>query len=541
MLRHLSIGIVTLVLIAAMPHAVAADQTKRPNVIIILADDMGIGDISGLNPEGKIPTPHIDELIKGGIAFTSGHSSSSVCTPTRYSLLTGRYSWRGWKKSGVSGGSSPPVIEEGRPTLASVFKQAGYTTAMVGKWHLGLSWQSRTPDALKQADPQAFELFEKAKKQPGKDQFLIDYTKPFAGGPTDHGFDTFYGIAASLDMPPYVWLEGKKATVIPTEFKGWNRPGPTQAGFHPDQVLGVLGDRSAGFIAENAKANKPFFLYVPLTSPHTPIVPSAAWQGKNELLGRYGDFMMETDDVVGKIVKALKANDALDNTIVIFTADNGASPAAGFPKLIAKGHYPNGPLRGHKGDLYEGGHRVPFVLHWPDGAPSGHKTNHLVSQVDFMRTFANMVGVTLPDQAGEDSFDMMPLIQGKDVVVRESHIAHTLRGQLAITSGRWKLIPNRGTGWTPVGRRYRGHQVENPETDHIAMLFDMQVDENEYHNLIDEKPDIAKQLAQQLINDIKAGRTAPGGSSPNTPEVEIFSDRGAIIGKSAQELLGLEE
>ncbi|MGB0414720.1 MAG: sulfatase-like hydrolase/transferase, partial [Coraliomargarita sp.] len=337
--------------ISTSAHAAEADS-NLPNIILINADDLGVGDISGLNPEGKIPTPHIDRMIDNGLAFLNGHSSSGVCTPSRYTLLTGRYSWRASFRGQVAKGNSPPRIEAGRTTLASLLKQAGYRTAMIGKWHLGLAWQPlpNTPEAaIIPLD-------------------AIDYEKAFRGGPVDYGFDSFFGIAASLDFPPYVWLIDDRASEVPTAHQplvnkvpgGYLREGPKAESFEMVDVLPRMGDEAVALIqdcAPEAKQGRPFFVYLALSSPHGPIVPSPEWAGKSELGSPYADFTMQTDGVVGQVLEALRATGLEDDTIVIFTADNGCSHIADFPYLLERGHNPSYLYRGQKADLYEGGNR----------------------------------------------------------------------------------------------------------------------------------------------------------------------------------------
>ena len=328
-----------------MPLASAA----APNIVYILADDMGYGDPAYAG--GKIPTPNLDRLAKEGMQFSDAHTSSAVCTPTRYGILTGRYNWRSPMKKGVLNGFSDPLIPESRQTVAAMLKDAGYHTSVIGKWHLGLKWPKLGVPG--------------SGKGPGWD---VDYAKRAEKGPIALGFSEDFLYPASLDMPPYVYLRNDVPVGIPTVTKSFQqpkRPGPATADFEAENVLPHLAREAREFIAREAqKKAHSFFLYMPLTSPHTPLVPTGRWQGKSGL-GDYADFMMETDWVVGEVLAELDARGVAGETLVIFTSDNGCSPMAKIPELAEKGHKVNGSLRGHKADIFEGGHRVPFLVRWP--------------------------------------------------------------------------------------------------------------------------------------------------------------------------------
>ena len=375
----------------------AESREKLPNIVYILCDDLGYGDVKCLNPEGKIATSNVDKLAAGGMIFTDAHSGSSVCTPTRYGVMTGRYSWRTRLQTGVLGGYSSRLIAPGRMTVASFLKENGYATACFGKWHLGMDWARTSdeplPDAIKNASN-------------------VDFSKPAEGGPADCGFDYYFGISASLDMPPYVFIENKKAVSIPAEItKEGGREGLTAKDFKAVDVLPALTRKTVEYIEKNSarsKEGKPFFIYMPLNSPHTPIVPTAEWQGKSGL-GKYGDFVMETDAFVGRILEAVQKSGAADNTLVIFTSDNGCAPYIGVKDLEAQGHFPSGPLRGYKASAWEGGHRLPFIVRWPGVVKPGTVCPQLIQQGDLIATLAQMFRVKLPDNAGEDSVGILPL------------------------------------------------------------------------------------------------------------------------------------
>ena len=348
---------------------------------------MGIGDVSVYNKDSKIPTPHLDQLASGGMMFTDAHTSSSVCTPTRYGILTGRYNWRSPLQPSVLGGKSTALIPSEQTTVASLLQKQGYHTAFIGKWHLGWDWA--IPDTAEFTDRSRPQLFES-----------IDYSKPITNGPNDNGFDYAYGFIASLDMAPYVYVENGTATMAPdtvTESKtafGWWRKGPTSADFVHEQVTPNLFERSIRHIEEQAKTDNPFFLYLPLPSPHTPILPTPEWQGKSGL-NPYAVFVMMVDDYMGQLMETLKTAGIQENTLILFTSDNGCSPAADIEGMEAKGHFPGLIYRGHKADIFEAGHRVPFIVSWPAVVPKGQTNNQLICTTDLLATAAEITGYNL--------------------------------------------------------------------------------------------------------------------------------------------------
>ena len=358
------------VLFCLLPSVHAA--AKKPNIVYILADDLGYGDVKCFNPDGKIPTPNLDRLAAAGMRFTDAHSSSAVCTPTRYGLLTGRYNWRSRLQSGVLGGLSPPLIEPGRLTVPAFLQQQGYHTACIGKWHLGMDWPLQ---------PGAEPFDDRIEK--GEQGWRVDFTKPIARGPNSVGFDYFFGLAASLDMVPYTFIENDRVTIIPTQdnafpmmsghTNSFTRRGPAAAGFEAGAVLPTLTRKAVEYLeqrAGTAKAGTPFFLYVPLNAPHTPIAPTKEWQGRSGL-NPYADFVMQTDASVGAVLHALDRLGLAPDTLVIFTSDNGCSPEAKFNELRAKGHNPSASFRGTKADIFDGGHHVPFLVRWPGRVQPG--------------------------------------------------------------------------------------------------------------------------------------------------------------------------
>lgn len=479
----------------------ATVAAKNPNIVYILADDMGIGDVSSLNPHCAWQTPNLDRLAREGTAFTDAHSASGVCTPSRYTLLTGRYSWRGSLKKSVQFGYSPSLIEPGRTTVASFLRGHGYHTAMIGKWHLGLDWALAGPEPTD-----------------------VDWSKPFAGGPTAHGFDSFFGISASLDMPPYVYLENDRVAAAPTGTIGespvppmW-RAGAISPDFRHEDVLPRFTEKAVRYIADRSAAQdgKPFFLYISLAAPHTPIVPTPEFDGASRT-NAYGDFVLQTDDAVGQILAALDEHGLTSNTLVIFTSDNGFAPAANLEELRSFNHDPNAGYRGHKADIYEGGHRVPFIARWPGHTPAGARDAHLIGQVDLLATCADMLGVTLPESAGEDSISMLPLLRGEaSAAARETLINHSVNGSFAIRLGKWKLCLCPGSG---------GWSYPNPDRDDTSgmpdyQLFDLDADPAERNNLAHEHPDLVQRMGRLLRDDIERGRSTLGTPQPYTTSVD---------------------
>ncbi|MEM0895591.1 MAG: arylsulfatase, partial [Verrucomicrobiota bacterium] len=474
----------------------------RPNMIFILADDQGFGDVSALNPESKIPTPNIDRIAREGMIFEDGHSSSAVCTPTRYSVLTGRYHWRTHLQRGVLGGFSSPLISEGRMTVASLLKDEGYRTACIGKWHLGWDWPLKKGGT---ADDQGD--FSKVYKK----GWEVDYKGEIRNGPNDVGFDYFFGISASLDMPPYVFVRNRVPTQPATVEKAFHRKGPAGADFEAVDVLPRITEETVKFIDENAKSEEPFFIYFPLNAPHTPIVPAGEWEGKSGI-NKYVDFTMQVDWTVGEVLKALDRNGIAENTLILFTTDNGCSPQAKFEELEAAGHDHNFIYRGHKADIYEGGHRVPFVLRWPEKVEAGTRTKQLVGQWDFVATAAEIVGAKIPKTAAEDSVSFLPVLHGKDEApVRRSIVSQSIGGQFAVRDGDWKLCLCPGSGGWSDPRPGRVDLSEFPP----LQLYHLAYDPGEEKNLADFSPKRVEKMKKMLREVIDKGRSTPGPKLKN--------------------------
>jgi arylsulfatase A len=502
----LPVALCGLLAAALAPAAAAAD---KPNILIVLADDQGYGDVSAYNPESKIPTPNLDRLAAEGMRFTDAHTSSGVCTPTRYSLLTGRYHWRTLLQSGVLGGFSLPLISEGRVTLGSFLRGQGYHTVCIGKWHLGMKWPLK--DGAVADDRGDF----------GKafaDVSRVDYIAPILGGPLDVGFDHFYGISASLDMFPYVWIRDRLPTEVASVEKAFHRPGPAGPSFEAIDVQPGITERLVAYLGERAaeaKAGKPFFAYVPLASPHTPIVPTPEFQGKSGI-NPYADFVLQVDADIGKVLDALDALGLAEDTLVIFTSDNGCSPQANYPELLAAGHNPSHIYRGHKADLYEGGHRVPFLARWPARVKAGTVSDQLVGQIDFLATFAELLGAELPGDAGEDSVSFLPALLGTDEgPLRSSIVSQSINGSFAIRDGAWKLLLCPGSGGWSFPRPGADDHSGLPE----FQLYDLATDPGEKNNLVAAHPERVATMKAALEEIIARGRSTPGPALENDAEI----------------------
>jgi arylsulfatase A-like enzyme len=470
-------------------------MSTKPNIVYILADDMGYGDISCLNAKSKIRTVNLDLMAAGGMKFTDAHSSSAVCTPSRYSIMTGRYNWRSWLKKGVTDGLGSPVMDEDRATVAGYLRDNGYATGCVGKWHLGLEWEYLNAEARE-----------------------VDFTRPVKRGPISFGFDYFFGISASLDMAPYVYIENDRITAVPDRVfdlvkgKKFMRNGPIAPDFDPEEVLPKFTEKAVAFINKNAKGDKPFFLYFPLNAPHTPILPTPEYRGKSGT-NEYGDFCLQVDGVVGNVMKALEDNGIAENTIIAFTADNGCSPMADFSELAAAGHNPSYVFRGHKADIYEGGHRIPLIVRWPQTIPAGSASNETVCLCDLFATCADIVGVPVADNAAVDSVSNLPVWRGDRLgaPLREATVHHSVDGAFSIRQGRWKLemCPGSG-GWSDP------KPGKEPPGSPPIQLYDLAADIGERVNVQDRHPEIVRQLTDLLTKYVVEGRSTPGRRQENT-------------------------
>lgn len=491
--------------------AATAFAETQPNIVYILADDLGYGDVRCFNPESKIATPNLDRLAAEGMLFSDMHSGSAVCTPTRYGLLTGRYAWRSRLKKGVLGGYSRPLIEPGRLTVPRFLKEQGYQTACIGKWHLGLGLPLKEGQTAKDGGRTSDDY---------PDAWNVNYQERIENGPLKLGFDSFFGISASLDMPPFLFIDNDHFTEIPTTEKTWLRTGPSSAAFEAVDVLPTLIQKAVAYLDENAIASKsgePFFLYLPLTAPHTPTVPSTAWQGKSGV-NEFADFVMQTDAGIGAVLAALDRNSIAGDTLVIVTSDNGNSPLANHPELLAKGHRFSHHFRGHKADIFEGGHRIPFLARWPGRVKPGSRCDETFCLTDLFATCADILGVKLPANAAEDSVSLLPALEGRTTSpAREAVVHHSIDGSFAIRQGQWKLAlcPDSG-GWSepkPGSREAQGLPA--------VQLYDLAADVGERHNVAAAHPDVVARFTKLLEKYVADGRSTPGPRQENTTPVEI--------------------
>ena len=459
-------------------------EVKQPNIVIILADDMGYGDVQALNPNSKIPTPSLNLLAEEGVTFTDAHTPSAVCTPTRYGLLTGRYCWRSRLKRGVQNGYGLPLIETSRPTIASVLKENGYRTGIVGKWHLGLGFQKSSENEF-------------------------DFSKPLNYSPNDVGFDYSYIIPASLDFPPYIYVENNQITEFPSikepasPFPSYWREGERSPNFVMDETLDVLLEKATSFLEESAQQENPFLLYFPLTAPHKPVYPHQRFRGKTNL-GVYGDFVYQVDWTVGEVLKKLDELKMAENTIVIYTSDNGSymrRVAAGEPDLLVDetiqafsevNHTANYVFRGTKADIWEAGHRVPFFIRWPHYFEAGKTIKNTICLTDIFATLSDIINYTAPNGSGEDSYSFYELLKNNDEkYARAPVIHHSGNGMFAIRKGDWKLVLGNGSG----GR-------EQPKGDAFVkpyQLFNLTKDISEKNNVIETFPEIAAELENNCL------------------------------------------
>jgi arylsulfatase A-like enzyme len=517
------------VAVMALACSVQAAEQSKPNIIYILADDWGLGDVKTYGGDRcKIDTPHMDQLAAKGMKFTDAHTSSSVCTPSRYSVITGRYNFRKNRASGILTGYGAAKIKPGRETVASMLKQNGYATGMVGKWHIGMNLPTTDGKPARG----------KADKKKGTVSTNIDWNGTITEGPYDVGFDYYYGISASLDMPPYVWIENNRFTEPGTKPNDMCRPGPQGESFVFSDVLPKMTRKSVAWIQQQAKSEKPFFLYMALASPHTPLVASDKFKGKSQV-GPYGDLVMETDWSVGEVVKAVEQAGIADNTLIIVTADNGCSPEATIGlkdktkiqfrmdqpvEENPEAHYPSDIYRGYKADIYEGGHRVPYIARWDGKVKAGSVSDDTICLVDLYATCADIVGAKIPDTAAEDSVSTLPIMLGTATgPIHEAVVHHSYNGYFAIRKGKWKLIfgPDSG-GWSnpgpPSKRVVKGRTKVTPATlqeNEWLQLFDLEADPAELNNLYGKYPEVVRTLTEIGQKYIDNGRSTPGAKQKN--------------------------
>ncbi len=469
---------------------------RRPNIIYILADDMGYGDLGVNNPDSKIPTPNLDRLAAKGMRFTNAHAPSSVCTPSRYAVLTGRYCWRSRLKTGIVWQWDAPLIEPDRKAVADVMSAAGYRTTCIGKWHLGWDWT--LTDGTKPSDHVEYGVHDLARRAPIGD--LVDYTQPMGGGPVDNGFESYFGDDVP-NFPPYTWFADDRVAEAPSVPKPdgmFGAPGRMVPDWKLENVMPTLTERVVSYI--EGAGDEPFFLYFPLTAPHTPIVPLDRFRGSSEA-GEYGDYVSEVDWCVGQVMDALARAGLADDTLLIFTSDNGPENFA-YDRIQEHGHFSMGDLRGIKRDAWEGGHRVPFLARWPRGVAAGSLCHHLTTLGDLMATAAELGGATVPAGAGEDSVSIAPLLAGGGPV-RSCAVHHSMKGRFALRRGDWVFIDaetgddNNEPDWFRELRGYESHS-------HPGELYDLREDLGQRTNRYAEEPERVAEM-RQLLEEVKAG------------------------------------
>ena len=511
-----------------------ADAADKPNIVFILADDLGIGDVQCYGGDRcLIETPNIDSLAADGMRFTDAHVNASICGPTRRAIMTGRYNWRfgPYAKGGPWGFVGPRPNTENF-TLGKLLKRAGYHTGYVGKWHLGTIMT--TTD--------------------GKNQGLtnVDYTKPLKYGPVQFGFDESFILPGSLDMYPYAFARNNVWQGEITAQKGWsafNRVGPAEKDFKDHEVLETFYREAETYLRQREN-DEPFFLFLALTAPHTPTSPGLPWQGKSKL-GVYGDFVMEVDHAVERVTRALKANGLDDNTLVLFSSDNGPAPYTGnilkatpaqIQQLEQKGHYPAGPHRGYKFSIYEGGLRVPLIARWPGVIPENSTCGSLVGLCDLFATFADLTGQQLEEAETPDSISFAPLLRNHKVSGARTDLVMESTMHFAIRQGDWKLCLTpacgmqagfeNGAGNTPlpdVAWRKALDQFGGKPTDAdllkapFVQLYNLADDPREDNNLAARYPDRVEKMVNLLLRQVDNGRSTPGPKLKNDKPVRVVN------------------
>lgn len=512
-------------------------RAQLPNIVVIYADDMGYGDLAIQNPESKIPTPHLDQLAMEGMRFTDGHSSSGICTPSRYALLTGRYHWR--KFHSIVRPWEDSVFAPERLTLPEMLKAKGYHTACIGKWHLGFDWSAiRKPDA---------KMVGEGKQQTWSAE-AFDWSKSIPGGPLDHGFDYYFGDDVP-NFPPYAWIENDRVvdppTVpyrpdpVPAEGAAEGRPGPMVAGWKQDQVMPTLTQRTVNWLQQQNDEAQPFFLYWSWTSPHAPIVPTHDWQGKSSA-GDYGDFLAQSDHHAGQVLKALDESGLAENTIVIFSSDNGPERYA-FERLRNYEHNSSGPLRGVKRDVWEGGHRVPFIVRWPGVVKAGAVSDGLISQIDLMATLASIVGAQLPPGSADDSHNQLPHWKGGDSP-RQSIVHNTFSNCFAIRSDDWVMI-DQPTGSAKEVPDWYTQQMGYDTNPHPMALFNLNEDPGQLVNQFQHQPKRVAEL-EALLEKIRSEgeiRRLPSGQANGQADPPIPKLLVTVQTRKKFEMIGVSE
>ncbi len=491
-----------LVFIGSTPGLILA----QPNIVVVLADDLGYGDVGSYNAQSKIPTPNMDKLAGLGMLFTDAHSSSSVCTPSRYGILTGRYSWRTNLKRGVFFNYERPLIEKTRLTIASMLQEKGFRTACIGKWHLGLGWESKEGADFDFNKPWPWP----GGTMPREEESKIDFSKPVFGGPVELGFDHFFGSSTCPTCnTPYCYIEQDKIVTEPNQYYEGQfleqRDGYRSPDWVEREVDPLFTQKAIDFIQDQAADSEPFFLYLSSSTPHEPceeaVVPEFM-RGASDA-GARGDMVALFDWMVGQIMNALEENGLFDNTLLVVTSDNGAKP--GDYNRYTYGHKSCGDLRGYKGGIWEGGHRVPLIVSWPERIGAGSVSNQLVGLQDIMATVAESVEYSIPSDMAEDSQSFLPeLLRTKSKDLRSDLINHSAMGVFAIRSENWKLIvdsDNSGDG----GRGVHGNGGTPPDPSAKSQLYNLADDPSETYNLIEKEPQKAQELRTLLMRHQEQG------------------------------------
>jgi len=490
-------GLLVVGILSSLSSSHAANLTAaKPNIIVILADDLGYGDVQALNPQrGKIKTPHLDKFASQSLVFTEAHSGSSVCTPTRYGVLTGRYAWRTRLQKGILQNDGPPLIAGDRLTVAKLLKSQGYQTAGFGKWHLG-------------------------RDLPVQDGHVL-IEQPIGNGPVTRGFDSFFCSDLRF-FAPFMFVENDRFIGPPllnyTKMGAKYGSGTSLKQDDFAHILPTVFDRAIAKLDAFANGKQPFFIYLAPCAPHDPFVPTAEWKGKSGL-GDYADYVMETDAEIGRFLKALDQTGLTTNTLVFVTSDNGCAPYAGVKPMEAKGHFPSANARGYKSDIWDGGHHVPFMVRWPGIVKAGTTSAQTICLTDLLATCADVLEAQLPANAGEDSVSLLPILKGlSQPPTRDAIVHHSIDGAFAIRQDKWKLAFTAGSGgWSTP--KTGSKQAENLPA---LQLYDLAADPAEQNNIQAEHPEVVKRLTTLLKKFITDGRSTPGKKQQNDVPVNFL-------------------